>query len=288
MAELPEHLRGHLTDSAGQPWQGRSFTDNRWSDDDGTAPAELARALEEFRSGAAPVSVVVEALRDTRVLIPLVAELGEAGVNDAGLTVDKHADLSIVTVRAPDGRGIVPMFTSVAAMRTWDPAARPVPVGSRQAALAVVDEGSELIILDPGSETETAIRRPGVWAIARDLPYQLPWQDERVIAFANEVLQANPELASVDLVPGDLDSRLAGPEVRLGLYFQADADADTVQRVLARVQQRVAAQPELVELVDTLEIAPLRIESQPAPEKSIPSGDARAPKAGLFRRLRRR
>jgi hypothetical protein len=152
----------------------------------------------------------------------------------------------------------------------------------------VVDEGSELIILDPGSETETAIRRPAVWAIARDLPYELPWQDQRVIALANEVLQTNPELASVDLVPGDLDSRLTGPEVRLGLYFQADADADTVQRVLARVQQHVAAQPELVELVDTLEIAPLRVEVQSAPEKSIPSGDARSPKAGLFRRLRRR
>jgi hypothetical protein len=286
--ELPEHLRGHLTDSAGQPWAGRSFSENQWSNDDGTAPEALAQALEDFRTRRVPVTAVVDALRDTRLLIPLVAELGEEGENEAGVKVDKQADLSIVTVRAPDGRGIVPMFTSVAAMQAWNAEARPVPVGSRQAALAVVDEGSELIILDPGSETETAIRRPGVWAIARDVPYELPWQDERVIGFANAVLAANPELVSVDLVPGDVESRLAGPEVRLGLVFPHDVDETTVQGVIARVQASVAERPELVECVDTLELTPLRAAATPAPEDSIPSADTRPPKAGLFRRLRRR
>lgn len=283
MAELPEHLKGHLTDSAGQPWQGRSFTDNRWSNDDGTAPAALARALAQFHAGTAPVSGVVEALRDTRLLIPLVAELGEAGVNDAGVTVDKHADLSIVTVRAPDGRGIVPMFTSVETMRTWNPEARPVPVGSRQAALAVVDEGSELIILDPGSETETAIRRPGVWAIARDTPYELPWQDERVLAAASAVLDRVPQLLGVDVLPGDPTSRLAGPELVLLLHVPHDLDEQGAAAVAAQAQAVVQEQPALVEAVDTLAISLQRAEPQP-----IPSEDAAAPKAGWFRRRRRK
>jgi len=283
VAELPEHLKGHRTDSAGQPWQGRSFTDNRWSNDDDTAPAALARALAEFHAGTAPVSGVVEALRDTRLLIPLVAELGEAGVNDAGVTVDKHADLSIVTVRAPDGRGIVPMFSSVETMRAWNPQARPVPVGSRQAALAVVDEGSELIILDAGSDTETAIRRPGVWAIARDTPYELPWQDERVLAAASAVLDRVPQLLGVDVLPGDPASRLAGPELVLRLHIPHDLDEQGAAAVAAQAQAVVQEQPALVEAVDTLAISLQRAEPQP-----IPAEDAAAPKAGWFRRRRRK
>ena len=40
-----------FTYSAGTPLEGRSFEQNSFADDDGKAPAELAAAMEAFRSG---------------------------------------------------------------------------------------------------------------------------------------------------------------------------------------------------------------------------------------------
>src|SRR5690554_915468 len=95
---------GNATDSAGQPWAGRSFGETAFADDDGSAPPELLEALRRFRAHESDEAMVVDAVRTTRLLIPLMAALGESGVNDRGVTVDKSAELSIVTVAGPDGR----------------------------------------------------------------------------------------------------------------------------------------------------------------------------------------
>lgn len=249
----------HLTDSAGQAWAGREFHANPWADDDGSAPADLAAALHEFHRGAAPLTRVVAALRATRLLVPLIAELGAGAPTPAGLVADKQADLSIVTVRAPDGRGAVPLFTSVVAMGRWDAAARPVPVASRQAALAVVEEGSELIILDPGSDTETVIRRPALWAIARDTPYEVPWQHPRVLEVAASILQALPAVASVDVLPGDAAARMRGPEVMLVLGILPQQDAQLAAKQAGSI---LLEAPELVEIIDTIEVKIILAEEQ--------------------------
>ena len=84
-----------------------------------------------------------------------------------GLAVDKTQELSIVTVAAPDGRRVLPVFTSVAAMSRWDAAARPVPADGVRTAVAASADDTDLIVIDPGSETEFVLRRPAVWAIAQ-------------------------------------------------------------------------------------------------------------------------
>ena len=117
MPSLPEHFHPSESDSAGQSWSGRTFSDNPFRDDDGTAPAEFIEALRLFRSRQAGPEAVVDSLREARVLIPLVAKLGEADVNAQGVTVDKSADLSIVTVAGPVGRTVLPVFTSAEAMK---------------------------------------------------------------------------------------------------------------------------------------------------------------------------
>lgn len=278
MVEIPPHLHGGLADSAGQPWEGRTFSENPWQDDDGTAPTELAEALSKFRAGEGSPVDVVTALRDVRLLIPLVAELGEEGTNDQGVKVDKSADLSIVTVKAPDGRGVVPVFSSVAAMKKWDETARPIPVGSRQAALAAVEERTDLLILDPGSaETEFAVRRPAVWAIAQDIEYSLPWRDPEVLKHAQALLDAEPRLLGIDLVPGDPQCVFAGPELLIALRVSAELDDEALQSVLSNVQALLANDQDLVERVDSLGLRVDRVEAQ-APEKQ------NRRKTGLFRR----
>lgn len=284
MPELPPHLRAGLTDSAGQPWEGRTFGENPWQDDDGSTPVALGGALRAFRAGEASPSAVVDALRETRLLVPLVAELGEEGENEQGVKVDKSADLSIVTVKAPDGRGVVPVFSSVDAMRRWDAEARPVPVDSRRAALAAVDEGNELLILDPGSEeTEFVVRRPAVWAISQAAEYELPWQDAEVMRIARSVLAADDRILGIDLLPGDPGCVFAGPELVFAVQLDEELEQDAQREVLETVQRLLAGSEELVRRVDSLVLRVDRVRRDP-----LPSKDARTPRAGLFGRRRRR
>ena len=51
----------HTADSAGFPWEGRSFEANPFSGDDGSADPELVSAIERFRAGQAPVGAVIDA-----------------------------------------------------------------------------------------------------------------------------------------------------------------------------------------------------------------------------------
>lgn len=91
----------HPADSAGVPWEGRSFEPNPHSGDDGSADPALLAALTAFHAGQGDAVAVVEAYRTARLLIPLVAETGSAGqalepeVGPYGLPVDKTQELSI-------------------------------------------------------------------------------------------------------------------------------------------------------------------------------------------------
>ncbi len=96
-----DHAPGAHADSAGVPWEGRSFQANPHSGDDGSADPALLAALLAFRAGEGDARAIVDAYRDARLLIPLVADKGDHGVGAHGLEVDKTQELSIVTVAAP-------------------------------------------------------------------------------------------------------------------------------------------------------------------------------------------
>lgn len=245
---------GPAADSAGQPWDGRHFDDNPFGDDDGTAPPALLGALAAFRAGEAGAEAVVDALRGSRLLVPLVAELGEEGENDAGMLVDKTQELSIVTVAGPDGRSVQPVFSSVTALQTWNPQARPVPVDGRRAALAAASEGTELIVLDPTSETEFVLRRPAVWAVAQGTPW-LPSERDPDVAAAFRTSVA-PELGvhDVALVAGDPTSRLAGEELVVRLALSVGLTRDELDAILSRLAQRWAADDVIATRVDSLRV----------------------------------
>ncbi|MDX2375710.1 SseB family protein [Microbacterium sp. LRZ72] len=242
-------------DSAGVPWEGRAFRDNPHTGDDGTAPPSLLAAIADFRSGRCGAEHVVDALRTVRLLIPLVAERGDEGLSPTGQTVDKTQELSIVTVAAPDGRTVMPAFTSVTAMTVWDAAARPIPTPGVRVAQAAVGEGTDLIVVDPGSETEFVVRRPAVWALAHGEPWRPPHTSEAVRAAFLESISS--ELAAVDvhLAAGDPDARLAGPETVVRLRLLAGLERHELDAVLARLAQRWAADDRIATLVDSLTVA---------------------------------
>lgn len=240
-------------DSAGQTWQGRSFSANTFGSDDGSAPAQLLTVMEQFRAGQAQAPEVVATLAGVRVLIPLLAEAGDMGFTDAGLRVDKTQELSIVTVAGPDGRKVLPVFSSVAAMQHWDAKARPVPVEFQRAALAAADDGSELIVLDPGSDdTEFVVRRPAVWAVAQGFDWLPSYADREVLDAVAQVAAAEPAIQAVQLLNGDPGARFAQAETIVQLAIAQGLDQAQLGELLDRFSQKLMSQELIIDRVDSL------------------------------------
>lgn len=245
-------------DSAGVPWEGRSFQANPHSGDDGSADPALHAALVAFHAGEGDAASVVDAYRTARLLIPLVAEKGDEGVGPTGLTVDKTQELSIVTVAAPDGRRVLPVFSSVDTMRRWDAAARPVPADGVRTALSAAADDTELIVIDPGSDTEFVIRRPAVWAIGQNRPWEAPHVSPDVFAGLQESIGAELGVIDLSVAPGDPRSRLRGPELVVRLHLVDGLDQAALDAILQRLASRWAADDRVAVLVDSLTVKLLR------------------------------
>ncbi|MTE23168.1 SseB family protein [Microbacterium sp. ZXX196] len=254
---LPEHLAALAGggDSAGQPWEGRAFSPNPAAGDDGSADPTLHAALTGFRDGTAREEDVVDALRAARVLVPLVAEKGEEGVAPSGLAVDKTQELSIVTVRAPDGRAVLPAFTSVDTLRAWNPEARPIPVAGTRAALAAAGDDTDLLVLDPTTPTEFVVRRPAIWAIAQEQPWAPPWRTPELVVAFEAAIASELAVHGVRVSPGDPEARLRGPETLVTLSLARGLDRAELDAVLTRLAGRWAADDRIAVLVDSMKVA---------------------------------
>lgn len=237
-----------MTDSAGVPWQGRHFEPNPAADDDGAADPRLIEAIRRFHAGELGIPHVVLALHEARVLVPLVTVRGDEGIGAHGQLVDKTQELSIVKVAGPDGRAVLPVFSSVDTMRTWDATARPIPLVAARVALAAASESTPLIVLDPGSPTEFAVRRPALESLATGRPWLPCYEDEAVLDAFLASAEGEP-VQAVQLAPGDPGARLAAAELLVQLTIQGDP-AGVVQRLGARW----AADELIAERVDSIAV----------------------------------
>lgn len=245
---------GGAADSAGQPWAGRAFDPNPSADDDGAASPQLREALDRFRNRDAGEETVVDAVRTARLLIPLVAELGEGGEGDHGLAIDKSQELSIITVAGPDGRRVLPVFSSAEAMASWDAAARPVPADGVRVALAAAQDNTELVILDPTSEREFLIRRPALWAIAQSAPWTPSYASRTVARAFEESIGTELSVLGVSLAAGDPDARMAGPELVVRLELVTGLTQAELDATLSRLAARWSANDAIATGVDSLRV----------------------------------
>ena len=244
-----------LNDSAGRPWQGRAFEANGWADDDGSAPELLINAVRAFRAGEASPADVVDAFRQSRVLIPLLADLGEAEVGAHGQLVEKSADLSIVTVAGPDGQAVLPVFSSVAAMQAWNPTARPVPTEPVKAALAAASEQTHRIVLDPGSEeTEFVIRRPAIEAIAQSLVWAAPEERPEIHDVFAAAIKPEADIFAFALMSGDPQARLAGSELLSLFRVRRGLTEAQLNETMNRVFERLTASEVFAGGVDSMAV----------------------------------
>lgn len=240
-----------LADSAGVPWDGRAFNENPFADDDGSARPELVNAILEFHE-TGDASKVFSEFSKSRLLIPLLADLGESEEGAHGQTIDKSADLSIVNVETPDGQIGLPVFSSVETMQRWNSTARPVPSDAIRVALAAASEGNTRIILDPGSETEFAFRRAAIAAMAQQQSWTPPHLSSVIIEEFEKGVAAEAVIDQVLISSLDPQSRLAGPEVKVELKVLAGLSKQQLEEVLHRVTQAWAESEVISSSVDSM------------------------------------
>lgn len=124
----------------------RSLAAPAFPDDDGQADPRLVEALGDD-------TAVFAIYGEVRVFVPIIAVLGELATDGT----DKNADMAAVFMTGADGRKALLTFSSVAALASWNPLARPVPVWGREAAQAALDEGASALLLDLGTEDFTVL-----------------------------------------------------------------------------------------------------------------------------------
>ena len=243
-----------FSDSAGVPWEGRELEENRFAGDDGSAPEEFLKVISGFRAGELRQKAVVDVLRASRLLVPLLAQLGESDIGANGLKVDKSAELSIVTVKSPDDQDALVVFTSVAAMQLWNPSARPVPTDAIRVCLAAASQLSTRVVIDPGSETQFVIRRPAIARIAQSLDWQPAELNPIVKKIVAESVAGEKAVSEFELRSADPEARLAGAELEVAIRLFLGSSPQEVRELLERVSKRWSESEEFASAVDSVSI----------------------------------
>ncbi|MFF0743645.1 SseB family protein [Streptomyces sp. NPDC004111] len=206
----------------------KNIPDPGFSEDDGTADPALSQALAAWARGpqdAAAEQRVLDALPGARLLVPVVAVLGEVETDpETGLKREKTSDMAVPTLRAGD-RKALPAFTSIEALALWDPAARPVAVPLHQALQAAAHEQADTVVIDLAGPVAYQLTGPALLALAEGRSSARPIDDPAVVAAVRELLAAEPAVLRAHLGPGEADGVLA-------LVLAPDAvPAEAVRRV---------------------------------------------------------
>ena len=128
---------------------GHGLQQPAFPDDDGSADPAVRSALAAYDADPATGHpAALAALQDSRLLVPVVATLGEVEVDDQGLAHDKSSDMAAVLVTGRDGRTALLAFTGTETMAAWNPQARPVAVTARDAARSALHDGAAALVVD--------------------------------------------------------------------------------------------------------------------------------------------
>jgi hypothetical protein len=144
----------------------RNIPDPGFAGDDGSVAAPVAEALAAYATDRRRHRATVAVLQDSRLLVPVVAAVGEVEYDEQGLAHDKTSDMATVLMKGRDGRLALLAFTGNAALHRWNPDARPVPVSARQAAEAAVHDGADALLVDVAGPTMLVVEGEDLRSLA--------------------------------------------------------------------------------------------------------------------------
>lgn len=211
----------------------KNIPDPGFSDDDGSADPRLTAALAAWSRDRGAEPEVLAALRGARLLVPVVAVLGEVETDpETGLRREKTSDMAVPTLRAGDRRAL-PAFTSTAALALWDPAARPVAVPLHQALAAVAHEKADTLVLDLAGPVTYQLTGSALLALAEGRADAGPAADPAVREAVRAVVAADGAVLRAHLGPAGADADGTLAVVLAGGPAQAPATARRVAEALA-------------------------------------------------------
>jgi len=149
----------------------RTIPDPGFAGDLGAVDPGLAAALAAYEQAAPEGAAeahhkVLAVLQDTRLLVPVVAMLGEMEYDAQGVGRDKTSDMAAVLMTGRDGRSALLAFTGAQALAQWNPEARPVPVASRQAAQAAIQDDAAALLVDVAGPVMLVVEGDDLHALA--------------------------------------------------------------------------------------------------------------------------
>lgn len=137
-----------------------------YPDDSGEATPLLAAAITAYADDPQRYRDVLAALGTARLLVPVVAVLGEVETGRDGLARDKTSDMATVLLTGADGRTALLAFTSTETLAAWNPGARPVAVPTRTAARSAVQEHASALLIDVAGPVPVAVQGDDLAALA--------------------------------------------------------------------------------------------------------------------------
>ncbi|MFD0054151.1 SseB family protein [Streptomyces sp. NPDC005047] len=235
----------------------KNIPDSGYSDDDGSADPRLGAALAAWAEDRTALAPVLEALKGARLLVPVVAVLGEVEEDENGLRREKTSDMAVPTLKA-GGRTALPAFTSTASLARWDPAARPVAVPVHQALQAAAHEKADTVVLDLAGPVPFELSGAVLLALAEGRTTTDPLADPAVADAVRAVLAAEPAVLRAHLGRGRADGTLA---------LVLDPGEDDPAKAARAVAERLAADETLrARLVRGLDLALLPAGATPPGE----------------------
>ncbi len=209
-----------------QRFGGMVIPEPEFADDDGSSDPALAEALALHALGEAGLSDVVRALHGKRLMTPLMAVLDsvEDDVADgAPGPGEKDSHMATVSLVSPDGRRGLLAFTSVAAMTTWDPAARGIPASATRVAGAALQEGADAVLLDLAGPIRLAVSGGALLALAEGRAWTPRHEDPAVLAAVAGALRGIDAVTAHEVVES---SARDGADVLVVLTLGGGADLD--------------------------------------------------------------
>ncbi|MEY9990013.1 hypothetical protein ABIE67_002045 [Streptomyces sp. V4I8] len=202
------HKRSSIPPIGSVTVANKNIPDSPFSDDDGSASPRLSAALAAWAEDRTAEGPVLAALKEARLLVPVVAVLGEVEEDENGLRHEKTSDMAVPTLKAGD-RVALPAFTSTDSLARWDPAARPVAVPLHQALRAAAHEKADTIVLDMAGPVPFELTGRALLALAEGRTTTDPLADPAVREAVRAAVAAESSVLSAHLGPGQADGTLA-------------------------------------------------------------------------------
>ena len=236
----------------------------RFRHDDGSADPAATAALAAYAAGTGSEHAALSALAAGRLLVPVVAAVTEqaepgdragqdgaaartaqaaetaetaarAGVTGGGAAAEKSSEMAVPSLIGRDGRAALPVFTSLAALASWRPGARPVPTAAERVWQAAVAEGSAVVINVAGP-VPLVVEGARLAALADGRGAPRPEQDPDIRSAVAAAVAAVDPAAEFRLVTPP-----HGTDLAVELALPAGAGREPADAIVGQVGEAVVA-----------------------------------------------